>query len=185
MPRQSTTAGDMAGSQASAEDKLETRRLVDGAKSVLMDRSGMTETEAFGFIQKTAMGTRSPNDRHRPSGARGHARALSAIVDPSCRGPLPLPNPPTAGHRQRRRGRPADPAGRDVAGLPGLFRPPARSARPAGVVTNAVHGFASMVVNLVRDHRPSGLAVAFDLPGETFRDEIDEEYKGGRAADAS
>jgi AmiR/NasT family two-component response regulator len=24
-----------------------------------MDRSGMSETEAFGFIQKTAMGTRS------------------------------------------------------------------------------------------------------------------------------
>jgi response regulator NasT len=43
----------------SAEDKLETRRLVDGAKSVLMDRSGMSESEAFGFIQKTAMGTRS------------------------------------------------------------------------------------------------------------------------------
>ncbi len=44
---------------ASAEDKLETRRLVDGAKAVLMERSGLTESEAFGFIQKTAMGTRS------------------------------------------------------------------------------------------------------------------------------
>jgi two-component system, response regulator PdtaR len=44
---------------ASAEDKLETRRLVDGAKGVLMERSGLTESEAFGFIQKTAMGTRS------------------------------------------------------------------------------------------------------------------------------
>ena len=43
----------------SAEDKLETRRLVDGAKAVLMERSGMSEAEAFGFIQKTAMGTRS------------------------------------------------------------------------------------------------------------------------------
>ena len=48
-----------SGHQVTAEDKLETRRLVDGAKSVLMDRSGMSETEAFGFIQKTAMGTRS------------------------------------------------------------------------------------------------------------------------------
>ena len=50
----------------------------------------------------------------------------------------------------------------------------------AGVTTNAVHGFASMVLNLVRDHHPVGLAVAFDLPGETFRDEIVEDYKGGR-----
>ncbi len=50
-----------------------------------------------------------------------------------------------------------------------------------GVVTNAVHGFTSMVVNLVRDQRPVGLAVAFDLPGGTFRDEIVREYKSGRA----
>jgi DNA polymerase-1 len=51
----------------------------------------------------------------------------------------------------------------------------------SGVVTNAVHGFTSMVVNLVRDHRPVGLAVAFDLPGDTFRDDIVSEYKAGRA----
>jgi AmiR/NasT family two-component response regulator len=48
-----------ATGQTSAEDKLETRRLVDRAKSVLMDRSGLSESDAFGFIQKTAMGTRS------------------------------------------------------------------------------------------------------------------------------
>ncbi|MBF6554830.1 MAG: response regulator [Acidimicrobiales bacterium] len=45
--------------RASAEDKLETRRLVDRAKGVLMERSGMSESDAFGFIQKHAMGTRS------------------------------------------------------------------------------------------------------------------------------
>jgi response regulator NasT len=44
--------------QPSAEDKIETRRLVDGAKEQLMERTGLTEPEAFGFIQKTAMGTR-------------------------------------------------------------------------------------------------------------------------------
>ena len=37
-----------------------------------------------------------------------------------------------------------------------------------------------MVLNLVSDHRPVGLAVAFDLPGGTFRDEIVDDYKGGR-----
>ncbi|MGO9028021.1 MAG: ANTAR domain-containing response regulator [Acidimicrobiales bacterium] len=42
-----------------AEDKLETRRMVDGAKSYLMEHHGMAEADAFGFIQKTAMGTRS------------------------------------------------------------------------------------------------------------------------------
>ena len=45
--------------QASAEDKFETRRMVDGAKGVLMEQSGLSEAEAFGFIQKTAMTTRS------------------------------------------------------------------------------------------------------------------------------
>jgi DNA polymerase-1 len=61
------------------------------------------------------------------------------------------------------------------------FALPPDLATKDGVVTNAVHGFASMVVYLVRDHRPAGLAVAFDLPGGTFRDEIVEEYKAGRA----
>jgi response regulator NasT len=58
--RQAAAAGEGApGAHSSAEDKLETRRLVDGAKGVLMERSGMSESEAFGYIQKTAMGTRS------------------------------------------------------------------------------------------------------------------------------
>jgi AmiR/NasT family two-component response regulator len=56
---QQAVADGAEGRAASAEDKLETRRLVDGAKNVLMERSGMSESEAFGFIQKTAMGTRS------------------------------------------------------------------------------------------------------------------------------
>jgi DNA polymerase-1 len=52
----------------------------------------------------------------------------------------------------------------------------------SGVVTNAVHGFSSMLVYLIRERRPSGLAVAFDAPGATFRDEILEDYKAGRSA---
>ena len=44
---------------AVAEDKLETRRLVDQAKELLMDAHGMAEEEAFSFIQQTAMQTRA------------------------------------------------------------------------------------------------------------------------------
>jgi DNA polymerase-1 len=51
----------------------------------------------------------------------------------------------------------------------------------SGMVTNAVHGFVSMVSYIVREHQPSSLAVAFDLPGETFRDEMVPDYKAGRA----
>ncbi len=61
------------------------------------------------------------------------------------------------------------------------FALPPDLATSAGIVTNAVHGFTSMLHNLVRDHHPSGLAVAFDLPGKTFRDEVVEDYKGGRS----
>ncbi len=50
-----------------------------------------------------------------------------------------------------------------------------------GVVTNALHGFAAMLHSLIRSQRPRALAVAFDLPGGTFRDAMSEDYKGGRA----
>ncbi len=56
--RQAVSDG-LVAQQGMAENKLETRRLVDGAKAVLMERSGLSEADAFGFIQKTAMGTRS------------------------------------------------------------------------------------------------------------------------------
>ena len=42
-----------------AEDKIETRRVVEEAKAVLMDRHEMSEAEAFSFIQQTAMRTRT------------------------------------------------------------------------------------------------------------------------------
>ena len=37
------------------EEQLATRRLVDRAKGILMDRHGMGESDAFAFIQKNAM----------------------------------------------------------------------------------------------------------------------------------
>ncbi len=61
------------------------------------------------------------------------------------------------------------------------FALPDTLATSTGVVTNAVHGFSSMLVYLIREQRPSALAVAFDAPGATFRDEILEDYKAGRA----
>lgn len=43
-----------------AEDRLEARKVIDRAKGILMDRHEMTEQQAFGFLQKTAMSTRRP-----------------------------------------------------------------------------------------------------------------------------
>jgi two-component system, response regulator PdtaR len=42
-----------------AEDKIATRRVVDEAKTVLMDRNNLPEHEAFSFIQQTAMQNRA------------------------------------------------------------------------------------------------------------------------------
>jgi len=61
------------------------------------------------------------------------------------------------------------------------FALPPDLATSDGLVTNAVHGFASMLLSIVKDHQPSGVAVAFDLPGGTFRDEMVADYKGGRS----
>ena len=40
-------------------EQLESRKVVDRAKGVLMDEMGMSETDAFGFIQRTAMSERT------------------------------------------------------------------------------------------------------------------------------
>ncbi len=53
-------------------------------------------------------------------------------------------------------------------------------ATSSGQVTNAVYGFTSMLINLVRDHTPDGVAVAFDLPQPTFRHEQVATYKANR-----
>jgi response regulator NasT len=42
----------------SVVDQLETRRVVDRAKGVLMDECCLKETDAWGFVQKTAMSQR-------------------------------------------------------------------------------------------------------------------------------
>ena len=52
----------------------------------------------------------------------------------------------------------------------------------SGQHTNAVYGFVSMLINLLRDEQPTHIGVAFDLAGPTFRAEIYPEYKATRKA---
>ncbi|MFP4513233.1 MAG: DNA polymerase I [Acidimicrobiales bacterium] len=63
-----------------------------------------------------------------------------------------------------------------------FFALPTDLVTASGQVTNAVYGFTSMLVNLVRDHRPDGIVVAFDRPEPTFRHEAVPEYKATREA---
>jgi two-component system, response regulator PdtaR len=52
-------SGDADAEDTVAEDKIATRRVVEEAKTILMDQHGMSEPEAFAFVQRTAMQTRS------------------------------------------------------------------------------------------------------------------------------
>ncbi|MDO5662351.1 MAG: 5'-3' exonuclease H3TH domain-containing protein, partial [Brachybacterium sp.] len=49
-----------------------------------------------------------------------------------------------------------------------------------GQSTNSVYGFTRMMFNLITAESPTHVAVAFDLPGTTFRDRIWDQYKAGR-----
>ncbi|MDQ1742660.1 MAG: polymerase, partial [Pseudonocardiales bacterium] len=51
-----------------------------------------------------------------------------------------------------------------------------------GQPTNAVFGFTSMLINLLRDEQPSHLAVAFDVSRQTFRSDSYPEYKANRSS---
>jgi len=61
-----------------------------------------------------------------------------------------------------------------------FFALPSDLATASGQVTNAVFGFTSMLINLLRDHKPDGVIVAFDRPEPTFRHEVATEYKANR-----
>ncbi len=61
-----------------------------------------------------------------------------------------------------------------------FFALPTDMATGSGQVTNAVYGFTSMLVNLVREHRPAHVVVAFDRPEPTFRHDRVPHYKGNR-----
>ncbi len=49
-----------------------------------------------------------------------------------------------------------------------------------GEPTGALHGVLTMILKLLREEQPAHIAVVFDAPGKTFRDEIFAEYKATR-----
>jgi DNA polymerase-1 len=49
-----------------------------------------------------------------------------------------------------------------------------------GFPTNAIFGFANMLLKVLRDHQPTYTAMVLDAPGPTFRHEIYPEYKANR-----
>ena len=63
-----------------------------------------------------------------------------------------------------------------------FFALPAENFTTAqGQHTNAIYGFATMLISLLKEEKPSHVAVAFDVSRKTFRTEIFPEYKANRA----
>ncbi|HET9649566.1 MAG TPA: DNA polymerase I [Microlunatus sp.] len=50
-----------------------------------------------------------------------------------------------------------------------------------GQHTNGVFGFTSMLINVLRDEKPTHVGVAFDVSRQTFRSEVYTEYKANRS----
>jgi AmiR/NasT family two-component response regulator len=50
---------DMSGEISALGEQLEARKTIDRAKGLLIDECGMRESDAFGFIQRTAMSERT------------------------------------------------------------------------------------------------------------------------------
>ncbi|WP_250558226.1 DNA polymerase I [Pseudonocardia lacus] len=64
-----------------------------------------------------------------------------------------------------------------------FFALPAENFRTGtGQTTNAVYGFTSMLINLLRDEAPTHLAVCFDVSRKTFRSERYSDYKANRTS---
>ena len=59
-----------------------------------------------------------------------------------------------------------------------FFALPTDLTTASGQVTNAVFGFTSMLINLVRDHTPDRIIVTFDRPEPTFRHEMVDDLQG-------
>jgi two-component system, response regulator PdtaR len=116
------------------QERLAMRKLLDRAKGLLQARYGLTEPEAFRWIQKTSM------DRRLPMGL-----VAQAIVDEAARGVLDPPvGPPDAGGAPGGAGTSATPATGSPApaaapgggaGRPGTPRPPGTSRANGGRAT--------------------------------------------------
>ena len=173
-------------------EQLEARKAIERAKGMLMDELKMSEQDAFTFIQRTAMSERSKmrevaerilDGTLRPSMTRAErfdssaGRSTSAFIARHGRSNTAL----AMGRRSINDQAPA--ARRELADLPRPSSPcPEDMSTASGQLTNAVFGFTSMFINVLKDQRPDEVLVAFDRPEPTFRHEADAKYKANREA---
>ncbi|MDF2976631.1 MAG: polymerase [Actinomycetospora sp.] len=96
---------------------------------------------------------------------------------PGATGPEAVPDAPAGG-----RGRLLLLDGHSLAYRAFFALPTENFNTTTGQTTNAVYGFTSMLINLLRDEEPTHVAVAFDVSRRTFRAETYAAYKANRSA---
>src|SRR3954452_12621501 len=110
----------------------------------------------------------APDRSQRPGGScrRAHLglRTMSA--------PVAAPLLPPAGTTSGPRPRLLLLDGHSLAYRAFFALPVENFSTTTGQPTNAVYGFTSMLINILRDEQPTHLAVAFDVGRKTFRSEI-------------
>lgn len=52
---------------------------------------------------------------------------------------------------------------------------------PSGLPVNAIYGFMTMVIKLIKDEKPDAVVFCFDRPEPSFRKDIDVNYKANRS----
>src|SRR6187431_2100924 len=126
--------------------------------------------------------------RHRPHDALGaELEDLNAHPSYQARAKQGRVNSKVASHRDRLA--PVSESTKGplllIDGLSMAFRaffglPVENFSTATGTPTNAVYGFTTMLTVLMQQRKPTHIAVAFDLPGGTFRTERLPSYKGTR-----
>ncbi len=114
-----------------------------------------------------------------PSGSPAASATVATAAGPAAPSPSPAPSSPA-------KPTPATPRlllldGHSLAYRAFYALPVENFSTTTGQPTNAVYGFTSMLINVLRDERPTHVAVAWDLPTPTFRHTQYAEYKAGRA----
>src|SRR3954452_18446511 len=144
--------------------------VVQGALGVLWQPVGARGGHLGTVTSAREPGAARPEDRRCP-----HLGSLpmSAPVSTSA----PAPAPVSAGPRPRL----LLLDGHSLAYRAFFALPVENFSTTTGQPTNAVYGFTSMLINVLRDEQPTHLAVAFDVSRKTFRSEIYAEYKANRS----
>src|SRR5688572_15157657 len=134
--------------------------------------------QAGGAVVTRRDGSQSPQPGSKRA-VGGPDRRTPHLGSASMSAPVATPAAPPASSGQRPRLLLLD--GHSLAYRAFFALPVENFSTTTGQPTNAVYGFTSMLINMLRDEKPTHIAVCFDVSRKSFRSEQYAEYKAGRS----